>query len=320
MKSLLHFIQYHNGTVLLVVLVMGFGGTVFAATELQRERPVSSDAERMAIESSDSESAASDVVPTPTESVDVGALLETDLDTFDMDLRIISADETDTGYLITYGFNTIALVEHAWQHVRTEQTLTVRKHDLAGSDINAYALRQLSEVVERERTYLKNVQAYERSYAQELRRSARLDGLTLDALSASEQQKRVFIEQREEPLPRRPVQQQAREHEVDDPAVDDADSDDKKDSAAENDNGDTLAAHSGSAEDDASPAADDEEELGEDATSTDETDAEAADEGASAPPESDDEGQDDSSAEEESVEEDATPADDEDAEPSDESD
>lgn len=186
MKSFLNFIQYHNFAVFIAVVLVGFGGSAFAATEVARQL-------------STTQSEVSNV-PTPTigntdaPAVDTSALLDADLDTFDMNLRITSAVEKDSTYTIVYRFNTYSVVDGAWQKIEKESTLGVDKAVLLGTDINTYALAQLSEVATEERAFLREVQINERTNTEKGSKVRSLAGLSLDALADLVHVERVLPE------------------------------------------------------------------------------------------------------------------------------
>jgi hypothetical protein len=160
MKSFLNFIQYHNFAILIVVAIVGFGGSAFAATEVVKQ-----------LSNSDA----------PV--VDTSALLSTDLDSFDMNFRIISATETDNGYIVVYSYHTLSLVDTSWQEIEKENTLHIEKTALLGTDINTYALTQLSEVVAQELSFLREVQSNELAEREKGSKVRSLAGLSLDALA-----------------------------------------------------------------------------------------------------------------------------------------
>lgn len=211
MKSFLNFIQYHNGTLVIAILIVGFGGSVFAATEVTKQLTDSNLENSLAeekIRTSDvHKTRTSDVLVANTEvaeAVDVSALLSADLDRFDFDLEIVASEEDDTAYKITYTYNTFSLVERTWQEIKKEDTIFIEKKALLGQTLEAHALLQLQQVVEKERAYLRNVQEQEHNTLEERTKSMgrnTLAGLSLSALAEEAVVEREVIEQKPTPEP-----------------------------------------------------------------------------------------------------------------------
>jgi|GEM_PF-3671321 len=174
MKKVLNFIQYHNAVILIAFIIFGGAGTIFAANEIVKAN-----------------SGTTEVV----EEVDTRALRAVDLDSFDMDLHIVDAVEQEDSYVITYVYTTLAIVDHEWQIIDKEDTITIAKSSLNGSDIQTYALKQLSEVVDYELAYLKKAQVYEKQYAEnnKKQRFSLLDNLSLSSLQSAVDSERAKL-------------------------------------------------------------------------------------------------------------------------------
>lgn len=170
MKNFFHFLQYHNFALLALVVLLGFGGTIFAANEI-----VQTIGEEKAINTL--------------------ALLGADLDSFDMEMSILSAEEGETEYNIVYTFRTLSIVDNEWQVVDKEGSMKIAKTSLLGTDLETYAFKQLSEIVEQERNYLRKAQAYERSFAENSTPLSKLKGLSLGALKSISEKGKAFVPQ-----------------------------------------------------------------------------------------------------------------------------
>ena len=95
-SSWLHFVQYNNGFLaVLIIGVMLFSGLALASEEV-RENTIGSK-------------------QVYAEGIDNTLLLETDLDNFSMDFTITGIIEDEESYLITYSYVDLILEEGSWQ-------------------------------------------------------------------------------------------------------------------------------------------------------------------------------------------------------------
>lgn len=189
MKSFLHYIQYHNSALLVIVLILGVGGTAFAANEvLQHTSDAMSDTST-ARENGTGTSTTTRASSTHA-AVDVQALLALDLERFSMDAEITAVEEGDSDYIITYQYQTYALQDRVWQEVTKEMQLTVAKAQLRDRNLESYAYEQISQVLEKERAYLARVQDIEIQRYEHRTRNASLEGLSLDALASRTKEER----------------------------------------------------------------------------------------------------------------------------------
>lgn len=142
MKSLVHYLSYHNAVpIFFGILFLGAGGALAATPEVQN-----------AVLSSTTE----------VRSIDNTRLLVADFDIFDFAIQVSSVTEDDVSYFVTYTFHTIQLVDGVWQDVTEERSLTVAKNLLGGKDLGIYVTKELAEVREYEKQKLKETQLAEK--------------------------------------------------------------------------------------------------------------------------------------------------------------
>ncbi len=143
MKSLLQFIQYNNAIpIAFGILFLGAGGVLAASPAAQ-----------------DAIFTASEVV----RSVDNARITSADIGALPFTLQVVGVTEDDATYHLTYTLETIALVDGVWRDVTESKSLTVAKNALSGEDFGVYAMRQLSEVRDAERSRLAKTQEIERN-------------------------------------------------------------------------------------------------------------------------------------------------------------
>lgn len=141
MQSLWRFLSYNNAVpVILTVLLSGAGAT-FAA--------VNPDAVYDAQES---------VV-----SVDNSYIANKDLSSFQPRIDIVGVSEDEEKYYVSYKLTTIDVVDAVWQDVIKNDVLTVAKGVLGEyGDLGLYATEQFNQIIDRQISYLKEVQEIER--------------------------------------------------------------------------------------------------------------------------------------------------------------
>lgn len=183
MKKLLHFLQYHNGAVFAVLILIGFSGTAFAANELLRESQ--SDAQSVQGES----------------RVDTSLLREYDIARMDFNMRVKRTVETEEGYVVTYTYTTLAVDGGEWREVTREETLNVSAQSLSNTTLEEYVLVQLGEILAHERRYLAKAQEQARTqYADRSERnSSRLANLTITEGAAAAAREENLKDRRDAP-------------------------------------------------------------------------------------------------------------------------
>jgi hypothetical protein len=142
-QKIAHFAKYHNGFVIGLVLALLGATAIFAADPEAREAVLGKE-----------------IV---TESgVDNSALLAALLDDFDFGMTVENVTEDDGNYYIDYSFNTYQIQDNVWQIAPRHSLMKIDKLSLAGGDLGLYLQKQLSEIVQNELAYLKEVQTAER--------------------------------------------------------------------------------------------------------------------------------------------------------------
>jgi hypothetical protein len=138
----LHFLSYNNAVpIALGVLFLGAGG-VFAATNPEA---IYSTKESVI-------------------SVDNSYIASKDLSGYTPTAQIIEVAEDNEFYFIKYNFGTIALEDYIWRDVVKSESMKVSKAALGPyRDLGLYVMEQLQQKIEREVTYLKEVQSFEKN-------------------------------------------------------------------------------------------------------------------------------------------------------------
>jgi len=142
-NKITHFVKYHNGFVVGLMLALFGGAAIFAASPQAREAVLG---EEIVTES----------------GVDNSALLAALLDDFDFGMTVENVTEDDGNYYIDYSFNTYQIQDNVWQIAPRHSLMKIDKLSLAGGDLGLYLQKQLSEIVQNELAYLKEVQTAER--------------------------------------------------------------------------------------------------------------------------------------------------------------
>lgn len=144
--KIINFIKYHNAFSVAVSLVFLSLGAVFASSPQMRE-----------------DLAASLISANETvRSIDNTYIASIDLANFNFGLQITDIKEDDDSYYISYAFKTIYIRDYIWQDLSKEAILTVSKQALADKDLGLYVAEELSEVINYQLSYLKEVQQIEK--------------------------------------------------------------------------------------------------------------------------------------------------------------
>ena len=116
-----------------------------------------------------------------TQGVDNTLLLATDLEDFDMEMKITNVTEdtfleeaelpigssasdekSDAGnYYIDYQYRTLGIQDDVWQEIFRQKQLVISKTALADRDLGLYVMEELGEIIDYEIAYLKEVQENE---------------------------------------------------------------------------------------------------------------------------------------------------------------
>ncbi len=140
-KKVLNFVKYNNAFTIVFIVCFFSSGIVFAASPTARDSIYSS--------------------RTAVTSVDNSLILSTDLDNFNFNLKINSITDDDKNYYADYSYQTLAIVDGAWQVKQVEKTLTVSKAALGDKDLGLYVAKELSDNINYELSSLKRVQKLE---------------------------------------------------------------------------------------------------------------------------------------------------------------
>ncbi|MCK5022246.1 MAG: DUF5011 domain-containing protein [Candidatus Pacebacteria bacterium] len=95
--------------------------------------------------------------------LDVSLILNTNFDTFDANLQIKEVTEDDYSFYVLYTFRSLEIKDRVWIVVLKENTLVVTKDVLGDGDLGNYLSDELSEVVDNEMIFLKEVQEIQRN-------------------------------------------------------------------------------------------------------------------------------------------------------------
>ena len=138
MKRIHKFIMYNNIIPIGVAVMFVGGAGAFAA------QTVISDAE----------------VTRATVEVNTVMLMKLDIDALNDELEIISIDDVDSHYEVTYRFNTLTAVDGVWKEVIKEDVLKVRNKDRFANlkELREYLNEELYEVVQQDRVFLARAQ------------------------------------------------------------------------------------------------------------------------------------------------------------------
>lgn len=164
MTKIIHFIKYHNAFTFSFVLVFVFGAAAFASETVRNA------------------TLGQEIVT--KQGIDNTALLAVDLNSFNFGMRITNVLEDEENYRVEYQYNTLAIQNQIWQQVTQTGTLTVSKAGLVGQDLGLFVAGELSEIVDSELAYLREVQGVEKqkgqTFIQQTVRYTALLGLVLD--------------------------------------------------------------------------------------------------------------------------------------------
>jgi len=145
--SVIKFLAYNNAVPITLGVLFLSSGLVFAANEEAREFVVDSVYQ----------------AETKVVSIDNSYIANTNLDVYSPKVSINSVTEDDEFYYVSYTFITISLVDGVWQDVAQQKIINVRKTALGQyKDLGVYVTEQLKQLVDRELTYLKEVQDIEK--------------------------------------------------------------------------------------------------------------------------------------------------------------
>lgn len=121
-NKFIYFIKYNNVAVVILVIMLIIGGSVFAA------EPASQVLGQKQIR---------------VEGVDNKSLLDVNLDNFNMDFKISKIEKDDKFYYITYTYLDLVVVNNAWQYQLKEKNRKVSQK--LSEDLGIYLAGELKE-------------------------------------------------------------------------------------------------------------------------------------------------------------------------------
>ncbi len=140
-EKIIDFVKYHNAFMIGLVLFFLCSGAIFAS-EGARDIIIGEEV-------------------ITQQGIDNTALLEINLDDFDMQMQIIDVSEDGENYYVDYSYNMLVIIENVWQTVNLVETLDVSKISLIGKDLGLYLVEELGEVAGAQMVFLKKVQKKE---------------------------------------------------------------------------------------------------------------------------------------------------------------
>jgi hypothetical protein len=141
-RRLATFIKYHNGFVIGLILTLFASATIFAANTEIADTVIGEEI-------------------TTEQGIDNSQIINADLETFDLRMKIENVTEDEENYYIDYSFQTLGVKDNVWQTINRANVMTVSKISIAGKDLGLYVQAQLSHIAKNELTYLKQAQTAE---------------------------------------------------------------------------------------------------------------------------------------------------------------
>jgi hypothetical protein len=89
--------------------------------------------------------------------IDSSLLLGTDLDKFDVNLKITEVKENEESYFVTYQYKTFFIENNIWEIFTKEDNLSIYKKMVAGKNLENYISEKLQEIAKNELLYLKEI-------------------------------------------------------------------------------------------------------------------------------------------------------------------
>lgn len=141
MGKLFHFLSYNNAVPIVISVIILGTGSAYAANNPE-------------------------VFVEKTEkviSIDNTYIAHADLSDYSPTIQVVSVEEDEDYFYITYELTTIALHNHVWQDVTDIRTLEVAKSSLTGyRDLGVFVTKQLNEMIAAELKRLRETQVYEK--------------------------------------------------------------------------------------------------------------------------------------------------------------
>lgn len=144
MRSIVDFIKYNNAFPIILAVVLLGTGAAFAASPKLRE----------AVLPGDTAIAQPFSVPKAADSAN---LLKTDIDKYDISVRIDRITETKEMFAVEYSYNTYDIVGGIWQETRKARRMEIQKVLLGKRKLTEYLSEQIGQIVHQELAYLDEV-------------------------------------------------------------------------------------------------------------------------------------------------------------------
>jgi hypothetical protein len=141
-KKIINFIKYNSMVMAIVAVAFVAVASAIAANEDVRDKVIGEEI-------------------VETQGVDNSLLLATDLEDFDLGMKITNVMEDAENYYIDYQFNTLGIQDNVWQEIFNQSQLVVSIEALEGGDLGLYIMEELGEVIDYQLAYLKEVQENE---------------------------------------------------------------------------------------------------------------------------------------------------------------
>ncbi|MBC7073818.1 hypothetical protein H5T58_00270 [Candidatus Parcubacteria bacterium] len=142
-RKILNFLKYHNLTpIIFTIVFVGFSLSMAASPQIR-------DAVYKKIERE--------------VGIDNTLLLATNIDEFKFDPQILSIEEDEENYYVTYRFKTLGVVDNVWQETFKENLLKFPKVVLGQRDLADYVTEEIGEVILHEYNLLKDSQKIAKS-------------------------------------------------------------------------------------------------------------------------------------------------------------
>lgn len=144
-RRFFEFIKYHNAFSIGFALVfLGFGSAMAVSPGLRE--------------------GVTDVIISTKQTVktiDNSYIVNINLNTYTPSIQITNITEDETYYYVSYILTTIDLADDRWQNVSKGKVLKISKAALGERDLGLYATEELSEIVDWQLSYLREVQEIE---------------------------------------------------------------------------------------------------------------------------------------------------------------
>ncbi len=147
LQKIIQFVKYNNAFSIGFALVFLSFGTALAASPEIRQEVVNAVVSKQET----------------VKSVDNTYIANIDLDFFTPKVQITDVTEDEDFYYVGYTLHTIDIADYVWQPKEKTEVMKVAKNDLGKNDLGLYVTQQLKDVVDRQLSYLKEVQIIEKN-------------------------------------------------------------------------------------------------------------------------------------------------------------